>query len=1115
MKNQAGLEPLSYRACVLGAWLSFIGCVYITLLPFTFIEGPSFSAAWSSYWGNLELSGAWGSNRDQWLFNLLLFTPLGFFSVAWLTWGISSPAARMFGAVTAALIALVVSAGVEFFQQWLPYRWPAMKDIAGNFTGGVLGAGGWFVLRNPLREWLEDLYGRGIRSLRLGLIAYSVSYVIVGVLPFNLVLAPADLLERLASDAVVVWSPPGGAGDLVSFVELGVKILAAIPVGLALVVIWPWLLRRPVLFGVPVAAFSGILLEGLDIISAAGIAEGRSVVLRACGLICGIALGSRAAALGNDAGRRVISGLYRYAWPAVLIGLPLHLGMLVAIHFGFNPAGDFSAVWERVRQTNLVPFSYHYHVGELHALRSIVQNLALYAPLGLWTWLVALRLQASQRATVIWAALGAVVMAALLEAGQLWLAAERLDTSAPLVAAAAAAAVAAVGCWFVKVLKGEAQAEAVPGELAGTDATTLSPEPNGIPPISSWGSLRGRWVQLAGGGLILIVTAVAMSWPVAPGLLTLGLFGYVLLLWRYPLAWLWLLPALVVILDWTLWTGWLHVAEFDLFLLATLAVTLLRDKWPTSGPILPRGVSFILVLLVISTIISLGLALWPLPPLDPGLLSHYATGWNGLRVATGLLGVGILLMAVRASPESPRQQLEHGLVPGLGLAWLVCAAVLLRERALYPGLFGFEHPYRVSGWFADMHVGGPSVESFLVISLPFAMFWVWRRCSSWYLRMIGVSAVALVGGYLVIVTYSRAGILGLIGALLVMSLALLCNRPGRLGEYPVLARTALAALPLAVLGTTIFVFSSKGELAERWSTIEQDLQGRVEHWQLSLELAQHGGSMLWGRGLGAFAEDFRYAAAARGNAVPENFEFIGHGPFSTLRLGGGASLYLNQRLRVPRDESYRLSMEVRGVAGSRLDASVCEKPVRHSFTCRWQRFEIEAGNGSDNDTATIEWSFDLAGFDQGPSWFQRGAVLSLAHGGGSEGLIEIESVRLFDSHGRNHLRNPDFAEAGRHWYFTTDYLWPYRTENQWLEFYYDQGGFGLLAFSLLIVTVLAILIRRLTQGDALAATCLAALTGVLVIGVFSTIFFNPKIALLFYLVSLLGVGRCDHPRWVT
>jgi hypothetical protein len=359
------------------------------------------------------------------------------------------------------------------------------------------------------------------------------------------------------------------------------------------------------------------------------------------------------------------------------------------------------------------------------------------------------------------------------------------------------------------------------------------------------------------------------------------------------------------------------------------------------------------------------------------------------------------------------------------------------------------------------------------------------------------------------VTYSRAGLLGLAVGLLVMSSAVLLARSSGYGTGPASSlsvRAALAALPLVIAGTMAYTLIGNGQVAERWSALERGVQGRVDHWQAAMRLAQNGGSTLWGRGLGAFAEDFRYVAAARGDVVPENFEFIEHGSFGALRLGAGGPLYINQRLRVPRDEVYRLSLEVRGAEGSHLDAYVCEKPVRHSFTCRSKRFELEGGSSF----SSVDWSFDLSGFDQGITGFKRGLVLSLAHAGGTERLVDIDSVQLLDSSGRGYLRNPDFMEAGQNWYFTTDNLWPYRTENQWLEVYYDQGLFGVVVFSLFLLAVVAMLIRRLVQGDTLVATCLAALLGVLAVGFFHTIFFNPKIALVFYLVALLGAGHIDR-----
>ena len=115
--------------------------------------------------------------------------------------------------------------------------------------------------------------------------------------------------------------------------------------------------------------------------------------------------------------------------------------------------------------------------------------------------------------------------------------------------------------------------------------------------------------------------------------------------------------------------------------------------------------------------------------------------------------------------------------------------------------------------------------------------------------------------------------------------------------------------------------------------------------------------------------------------------------------------------------------------------------------------------------------------------------------------------------GEKLLHDGDFAAGSRHWYFTTDHLWPWRVENQWLEIWLDQGWLGLLAFVVLTLAAFGRWLKGAVQGRFEDACLLASLAGVLTIGVLSTVFWSPRLSLLFYLILLLGVAASysrDH-----
>ncbi|MFP4147302.1 MAG: VanZ family protein [Halorhodospira sp.] len=1117
MDSKNATHPLTPRAAAIGAWVSLFVVAYFTLLPFEF-RSVSLEEAWRTY---TSISFAVvGSDYPQWVANLLLYIPLGFFWAAWLSQQVRSSAGRIMAGVAATLIALVTTMVIEFLQIWLPYRYPAVADMSGNLLGGVVGGLAWFLLQDKLRGWLVILHTGGQSAVRLTFFAYAVAYIGLLLIPFDLVFFWGALWERMGSSAVNAWAEEGGCWSDISCLAMRIaEIVASVPLGMLLA----WLIaerhRQWLRLGLLAAPLVGLALEWINLFVASGTVEGRSAFMRALGIGIGV-LG--AAALGERGGQNLII-LRRWSMVIVVLGAVPYTLLLLYINHGLGPyRWDWLQAWETAQSVHWLPFYYHYHVAEVAALRSMLLHVLMYAPVGVAAWLVALRGRGACGSLVIGAGAAGAAIALVMEIGQLFVDGGRPDSAAILLAGGGAALTAFLLEWLAEVGTRPAQpsgAAALEGALAGgKPAACLSDEQESpqwqsreaVAAARRW-RLRERLYRGGGGALALAIWLGAWLWPVWPGALATGLLVYALLLWRYPLAWLWVLPALVPALDWSLWTGWLHLGEVDLFIAMTLAITMARGRWPHRRGVLPPAVRWLFLLLVASTLISLGIALWPLPPWDPGLLSHYATGWNALRVGSGFLMASFLMLVVRAGPEKPREQLERGLVPGMAVAWLVSALILLRERFLYPGLLDFDSDYRISGWFSDMHVGGPSVEAFLVLTLPFAVIEGQRLGGRW-LRVLGAALVALVGSYLVVVTYSRAGWLGLAvaGCLILVALFLIQSpRPSPAhGRLP-LRRLSLAAVPFFIAGAASYPMITGGTAAERWFDVAQDLEGRIDHWQEVWQLTELGGSVALGRGVGAYPEYARYAAVE--GAPPANFEFAaGENGGGVLRIGPGRSLFINQRLQVPREGTFRLELEVLNDAGGGLNVSICEKPVRHSFHCRWQRFDTEELL---SEPQRLSRDLNLEGFgDSGVPGFRRGLVLALSHGG-SEGILELGRVQLRGADGTTYVRNGDFEQAGRHWYFTTDYLWPYRTENQWLELYFDQGVFGLVAFTLFLLAVVIVLLHRVLLRDPIAAVCLAALLGVLTIGLFSTVFFNPKIALLFYLVALLGVSeRGRTPR---
>lgn len=1064
------------------AWLALGAAAYLTLLPFEFRGDISLGQAWESY-RQMDLSGPGASGRQQFMANALMFLPLGFFWSAWLAYGRRGWGSTLGTFLAVSALGLVVTATVEFLQVWLPFRHPATADIAGNFTGAVLGSVAWFALRDPLGRWLPALSRGGPQALKLALMAYLAGYVAIGLLPFDLVLTVDELLRRLQSSAWGLWTTADACTTgLRCHAWLTLEVAAAIPVGLLLAVGLRERGLPRLLAGLPLAVALAAGLEALNLLTLSGIAEGRSVLLRSTGMALGLTLLPR---LSADP-RRLLRLLQRHALLILGLSLPLYLLLLLGLNHGLGPYHfELDRAWRQLGELRLLPFYYHYHVPEIVALRSTALHLAMYAPVGLLTWIWHHRHPGSLGRLYALAAGSGLLAALVMEAGKLFVADARPDPASLVLGALAAWAVAAACAWL-----------AAAG--TGRPAPVVTPPP--APSSRQGWTGRSAWLQALGGLCGVLTLALSLGWPVAAWALTAALIAYLALLHWRPQTGLLVIPVLIPTLDLTLHTGRLFLSELDLFLLATLAVVLWR--WPArpADRLLPRAIRWPLLLLIASTLGSLAIALLAVPFPDPGQAYHYAHTWNAPRVAKGLLWALVLLGLMRVTALPRREQLERWLLPGVAVGLLAALLAVVRERITYPGLLDLDSRYRISGLFTDMHVGGPSIETYLVLALPAALVACLHR--RWILPLAPLLVIAT--AFAIGVTYSRGGYLGLAVALALFAGLALARalRPGSGGR----GRLIVAALmPVLATGAVVPPFmDSFGE--RRLGQVQADLDQRLNHWREGLALP---GAAPWspllGRGLGSFPEAYRLGN--REGRVPANFEFQHRDGDGLLRLGRGDSLFLNQRVTLDRDDEFRVRLRARSDVPAGFSLFLCEKPVRHSFTCRTQGLSL-AGGG---EWEQLEWRFDLRGMDQRPWPVQRGLVFSLTSRGEQGAILEFDSIELLDAQGSDHLRNGDFSRLGRHWYMSTDHLWPWRTENQWLELYFDQGALGVLAFLWLTLAGLILLGRRALDGDITALGLAAALAGALAVGLFSTIFFSPRIATLFYTLLLVGIAATERP----
>jgi hypothetical protein len=596
--------------------------------------------------------------------------------------------------------------------------------------------------------------------------------------------------------------------------------------------------------------------------------------------------------------------------------------------------------------------------------------------------------------------------------------------------------------------------------------------------------------------VLLLLSVGAWSWFFPrwglPVLCGLGL--YALLLSRYRHAWLLVVPAALPLLNLAPATGRFYFDEFDLLMVTTVAMAWWHGAGPLPRPTLSRLIAISLALFGLSFAVSLVIGLLPLSPLDANAFTNYWSHYNSLRTAKGFLWALSILALVRWTLPSEAGLFTRLFVPGMWLGLAGVIAMGLWERWLFAGLLDLSARYRITATFSSMHTGGSEIETYLVTAIPFVWlaFGKERPAIVWLAGMV----LLILGAYLTALTVARAGVLALGVAFCILLL----------GAWRTVKRraqgkgtTMFAAIVLLVGGAVLLLGMSGGYLQQRLARSEEDWAVRLKHWQEALAMRdQVWSTTMFGMGLGRFPETYLYRSRALSR--PSTYRFMDEDGNRFLRLSGGETLYMAQRVSVAENRRYTLNLRLRSRdTNARLGVTLCEKHLLNSRLCQWQVVALPADGSWHTQSITI---------DSGPvgagNWL-TGRPVELSLYSETQGArVDVDEVQLGDETGTKLMQNGDFSAGGDYWFFKTHSHLPWHIKNLWVEVLFEQGWLGLISFVLLLGAVVSHLARGLWHGDMNAGVLLAATSGFLTVGLFGSLFDTPRIATLFFSMVVLA-----------
>jgi VanZ family protein/O-antigen ligase len=1040
-------------------YLAFV--IYGSLVPLDYQPRPladALHAFANIRWLNLGLA-----SRADWVANLLLYIPLGFLASNWLAGSSSRTATRITAALFAAPLCMVLAVGVEFIQLYFPPRTVSLNDLLAESLGTLIGVSLHVLIGERVMQIAQRWLAGGKNAFGAFTLAYLAAYLALSLFPFDFLVSQAELSQKWSSDSVS-WliAKSGCAVPALCLIRLSVEMLLVIPLGVYIAHQHRTKGGGMLLAGM-LGLMLGIALEMVQAFIASSLVQGVSVLTRAAGMTIGYRLYRNF----TRSGARPAPG-----WAVLLAG-----GVWLVLLPWLN--GWFSHVWmsweqamSRIDEVRFLPFYYHYFTSETQALTSLLSVAGMYAPLGALFWMS----ERTRPRSVALSALSAVVLCGAMESGRLFLPVGHPDPSNLFIAGFAAAATARLlelaRRWSVQhLILGHAEPQETTPALSSSTASSYS-RPGQIIAL----------VMMIGAALALL------TYPLNAAVLGTGLAVYAWVLWRNPTHWLFWVPALLPVLNLAPVSGRIMFDELDALLLVTLAVLYFRlpERSRTASSWLPFA------LMGVSAALSLIAGLWSPPPLDANTFANYQSSFNALRLGKGFLWALLLGFWMRRYGFS-MQRMANRFAHGMTLGLLFTAGWVVWERAAYPGFLNFEEDFRVTGPFVEMHTGGGAIEAYLVAAMPFA-FLLWRRAATMPVRLLA-GLTMILAGYALGVTYARAGYIGMLAAVAVLLLGLGWRVLAHLWRgRSALSLTILVSLVGAVSVLPLFLGDY---MPKRFSNTARDAEVRTGHWRDSLAMMQPS-EWLVGVGLGRYPGTYFWRNLE--STTPSNYVFQQDEDNISLRLNAGQPLFFEQIVDLQSDRVYRFGLDVRASPGAELVVLICEKAMLYSTRCitlktptdtTWRGKQIEVNTGQ---------------IGSGHWLGKRVVKLSLLARGGS-GYVEVDNLNLQDLGGRELLRNGDFRSGMDYWNFATDQHLAWHAKNLPLHVLFEQGVLGLVAWVLLLGVVLSRLFRQMRLGDMAALAMLAAVVGMLVVGIFDSVLDVPRLSFLLLLMSALAMAH--------
>jgi hypothetical protein len=327
---------------------------------------------------------------------------------------------------------------------------------------------------------------------------------------------------------------------------------------------------------------------------------------------------------------------------------------------------------------------------------------------------------------------------------------------------------------------------------------------------------------------------------------------------------------------------------------------------------------------------------------------------------------------------------------------------------------------------------------------------------------------------------------------------------------------AATALLVGLLTPSLFGY----RMESRFSTVKEDFQHRVEHWQTAIEIMDNDLlTTLFGQGLGQFPVSYFWQHQKAKDVGGFSFQQEDVNQF--LHYLGANDVRLGQRISLTPETDYTLSLDVRtNDKEALLYLRACHRqlinPSEWNPRCIQFSETIKSTRGA---WKHLEFPINSGSLGSWKNMLHAPLVLTVSNRRVykfnliPQTALDIDNISIRDSSGMEQVTNGDFTSGIDNWFAYYDFNhMPWHIKNIWVHVYFETGLIGLLLFLSLIFAALSATARA-AQTSGLAFAIFVSLTGFLAVGSFGTLIDSPRIAFLFYLLLLLGLSfSAKHPN---